>query len=73
MRTCLKCNKETMEYIDLLNSISRARRFYKAGKHVEGYSKLPWITSSSSKYDICRPCGEVEYAEEKSWEEGDVD
>ena len=52
MRTCPKCNKETMEDIDVLNSVSRKNRDEK-----------------KIKYDICRPCGEQEYKEEKEWED----
>ena len=55
MRTCTKCKKETMEDIDLLNSISRKNKEEK-----------------KSKYDICRPCGKLECAEEKEWEEARV-
>ena len=52
MRTCPQCNKETMEDIDVLNSVSRKNRDEK-----------------KSKYDICRPCGEEEYKEEKEWKD----
>ena len=55
MRTCTKCKKDTMEDIDLLNSISRKNK-----------------EEEKSKYDICRPCGELECAEEKEWEEARV-
>ena len=87
MRTCSKCKKETMEDIDLLNSISRESKpkseyDYTVETKVEpepdiNITRLTYSSNRSfssnknwkRKYDICRPCGEEEYKEEKEWKD----